>query len=130
MTIRASRAWRTDGALHGEPNAVTGLADPRASQRGEPLLEGLSSFRCNFFLFCYLRPALRRPSKTSDAVKLSSCLGDFLRRGGEGDRLGVVLAGEQAVVQAAEQAAEQVALGSSVPVAVVTSPVVVGAGAG
>jgi Tautomerase enzyme len=25
--------------------------------------EGLSSFRCNFFLCCYLRPALRRPSK-------------------------------------------------------------------
>ena len=24
--------------------------------------EGLSSLRCNFFLCCYLRPALRRPS--------------------------------------------------------------------
>src|SRR5580658_5725137 len=36
--------------------------------------------------------------ETSDAVKLSSCLGDFLGGGGEGCGLVVVLAGDQAVV--------------------------------
>ena len=49
--------------------------------------------------------------KTSDAVKLSSCLGKFFRGGGEGDGFVVLAAGGQAVVQAAEEAAEQVALG-------------------
>jgi len=68
--------------------------------------------------------------ETSDAVKLSSCLGDFLCRGGEGGGLVVVLAGDQAVPEAAEQAAEQVALGGGVPVAIVATPVVVAAGAG
>jgi hypothetical protein len=73
-----------------------------------------------------------RPSgvKTSDAVKLSSCVGKFPGAGGEGGGFVVVLAGGEAVVQAAEQAAEQVALGGGVPVAGVASPVVVGAGAG
>src|SRR6266498_4870690 len=68
--------------------------------------------------------------QTSDAVKLSSCLGKF--RGGSGECGGfvVVLAGGQAVVQAAEEAAEEVALGGCVPVAVGFAPVVVGAGAG
>ena len=68
--------------------------------------------------------------KTSDAVKLSSCLGDFLGGGGEGGGLVVVLAGEQAVVEAAEEAAGEVALGGGVPVAGVFAAVVVGAGAG
>jgi DDE superfamily endonuclease len=68
--------------------------------------------------------------ETSDAVKLSSCLADFLPGDGEGDGFVVVLAGGQAVPQAAEQAAEQVALGGGVPVAVVAAAVVVGAGAG
>ena len=68
--------------------------------------------------------------QTSDAVKLSSCLGKFFRCGGEGDGLVVVLAGGQAVVQAAEEAAEQVALGGGVPVAGVFAAVVVGAGGG
>ena len=68
--------------------------------------------------------------KTSDAVKLSSCLRDFLGGGGEGGGFVVVLAGGQAVVEAAEQAAEQVALGGGVPVAGVFAAVVVGAGAG
>ena len=68
--------------------------------------------------------------KTSDAVKLSSCLGKFFRGGGEGDGLLVVLPGDQAVPEAAEQAAEQVALGGGVPVAGVFAAVVVGAGAG
>ena len=68
--------------------------------------------------------------ETSDAVKLSSCLGKFFRGGGEGDGLLVVLPGDQAVPEAAEQAAEQVALGGGVPVAGVFAPVVVGAGAG
>ena len=77
-------------------------------------------------LACARRPAVTVALETSDAVKLSSCLGDFLRCGGEGDGLVVVLAGDQAVVQAAEQ----VALGGGVPVAGVFSPVVVGAGAG
>src|SRR5690242_16672016 len=71
-----------------------------------------------------------QPVKTSDAVKLSSCLGDFLGGGGEGGGLVVVLAGEQAVVAAAEEAAEEVALGRGVPVAGVFAAVVVGAGAG
>jgi len=71
-----------------------------------------------------------QPVKTSDAVKLSSCLGDFLGGGGEGGGLVVVLAGEQAVVEAAEEAAEEVALGRGVPVAGVFAAVVVGAGAG
>ena len=44
--------------------------------------------------------------ETSDAVKLSSCLGDFLGGGGGGCGLVVVLAGDQAVVEAAEEAAE------------------------
>jgi SRSO17 transposase len=44
--------------------------------------------------------------ETSDAVKLSSCLGKFRGGGGEGDGFVVVLAGGQAVVQAAEEAAE------------------------
>ncbi len=68
--------------------------------------------------------------KTSDAVKLSSCVRKFPDAGGEGGGFVVVLAGGEAVVQAAEQAAEQVALGGGVPVAGVASPVVVGAGAG
>jgi len=68
--------------------------------------------------------------KTSDAVKLSSCLGKFFRSGGEGDVLVVVLSGGQAAVQAAEEAAEQVALGGGVAVAGVFAAVVVGAGAG
>jgi hypothetical protein len=67
-----------------------------------------------------------QPVKTSDAVKLSSCLGDFLGGGGEGGGLVVVLAGGQAVVEAAEE----VALGGGVPVAGVFAAVVVGAGAG
>jgi hypothetical protein len=68
--------------------------------------------------------------KTSDAVKLSSCLGKFFGGGGERGGFVVVLAGEQAVVQAAEEAGEQVALGGGVPVAGVATAVVVGAGAG
>jgi hypothetical protein len=68
--------------------------------------------------------------KTSDAVKLSSCFGKFLRDVGEGDVLVVVLASTQAVMQAAEEAAGQVALGSGVPVAGVAASVVAGAGAG
>ena len=63
--------------------------------------QGLSSKRCNSRLCCYLRPALRRPSKTSDAVKLSSCVAGLAGRGGEGGGFVVVLAGDQAVVQAA-----------------------------
>jgi hypothetical protein len=68
--------------------------------------------------------------KTSDAVKLSSCLGKFFRGVGEGDVLVVVLSGGQAAVQAAEEEAEQVALGGGVPVVGVAAAVVVGAGAG
>jgi hypothetical protein len=69
-------------------------------------------------------------TKTSDAVKLSSCSGHFLAGGGECGCFVVLGAGGQAVVQAAEEAAEQVALGGGVPVAVGSAPVVVGAGAG
>jgi hypothetical protein len=68
--------------------------------------------------------------QTSDAVKLSSCLGKFFLGGWEGGGLVILAAGGQAVPEAAEQAAEQVALGGGVPVAVVAAPVVVGAGAG
>ena len=68
--------------------------------------------------------------ETSDAVKLSSCLGKFFRSGGEGGGLVILAAGGQAVPEAAEQAAEQVALGAGVPVAVGAAAVVVGAGAG
>ena len=78
-------------------------------------------------------PAIRRSRpgrKTSDAVKLSSCLAEFLGGGGEGGGFVVVLAGGQAVVEAAEEAAEQVALGGGVPVAGVAAAVVAGAGAG
>ena len=68
--------------------------------------------------------------ETSDAVKLSSCMRKFPGAGGEGGGFVVVLAGGEAVVQAAEQAAEQVALRGGVPVTGVSSPVVVGTGAG
>src|SRR5215472_12727066 len=68
--------------------------------------------------------------KTSDAVKLSSCCGEFLCGLGEGDVLVVVLPGGQAAVQAAEEPSEEVALGGGVPVAAVAAAVVVGAGAG
>ena len=68
--------------------------------------------------------------KTSDAIRLSSCPPRLFGCGREGDGFVVVLAGCQAAVEAAEQAAEQVALGGGVPVAVVASAVVVGAGAG
>jgi WD40 repeat protein len=68
--------------------------------------------------------------KTSDAVKLSSCCGKFLRGVGEGDGLVVVLAGGQAAVEAAEEPSEEVALGGGVPVAGLAAAVVVGAGAG
>ena len=68
--------------------------------------------------------------ETSDAVKLSSCCGKFLRGVGEGDGLVVVLAGGQAAVEAAEEPSEEVALGGGVPVAVVAAAVVVSAGAG
>jgi hypothetical protein len=73
----------------------------------------------------------RRDVQTSDAVKLSSCLG-VCRLGGRGEGgVSVIgLAGGQAAVQAAEEPAEQVALGGGVPVAVGFAPVVVGAGAG
>jgi DDE superfamily endonuclease len=77
-----------------------------------------------------IRPDFYCGDETSDAVKLSSCPGDFLGGGGEGGGFVVVVAGDQAVVQAAEQAAEQVALGGGVPVAGVAAAVVVGAGAG
>ena len=77
-----------------------------------------------------IRPDFYCGDETSDAVKLSSCCGKFLRGVGEGDGLVVVLAGGQAAVQAAEEPSEQVALGGGVPVAVVAAPVVVGAGAG
>ena len=75
-------------------------------------------------------PLMVSAFETSDAVKLSSCLGNFLCSGGECGGLVVMLAGDQAVVQAAEQAAEQVALGGGVPVTGVFAAVVVGAGAG
>jgi hypothetical protein len=68
--------------------------------------------------------------KTSDAVKLSGCLGKFPCRVGESGGLVVVLAGAGALMQAAGQASEQVALGSGVPVAGIAPPVVVAAGAG
>jgi hypothetical protein len=68
--------------------------------------------------------------ETSDAVKLSSCLGKFFLGGGEGGGLVILAAGGQAVPEAAEQAAGQVALGAGVPVAVGAAAVVVGAGAG
>jgi hypothetical protein len=68
--------------------------------------------------------------QTSDAVSLSSCLGNFLAGGWECGGFVVFGACGQAVVQAAEEAAEQVALGGGVPVAVVAAAVVVGAGAG
>jgi hypothetical protein len=68
--------------------------------------------------------------ETSDAVKLSSCVANFLPDDREGGGFVVVLAGVQALPDASEQAAEQVPLGGGVPVAVVTAPVVVGAGAG
>jgi hypothetical protein len=68
--------------------------------------------------------------ETSDAVKLSSCCGKFLRGVGEGDGLVVVLAGGQAAVEAAEEPSEEVALGGGVPVAGLAAAVVVGAGAG
>ena len=68
--------------------------------------------------------------KTSDAVKLSSCLAGLLGCGGECGGFVVVLAGGQAVVEAAEHAAEQVALGGGVPVSGIAAAVVVGAGAG
>jgi hypothetical protein len=74
--------------------------------------------------------ALGMAGQTSDAVKLSSCLGKFFLGGGEGGGLVVVLPGDQAVPEAAEQAAEQVALGGGVPVAGVFAAVVVGSGAG
>ena len=44
--------------------------------------------------------------ETSDAVKLSSGLPEFVSRAGEGDVLVVVLAGGQAAVQAAEEPSE------------------------
>jgi hypothetical protein len=75
-------------------------------------------------------PLMVSTFETSDAVKLSSCAARLLGCSGECGGFVVVLAGDQAVVQAAEQAAEEVALGGGVPVAIVTSPVVVGAGAG
>src|SRR5690242_14341107 len=84
---------------------------------------GLDELRARAFLDLVL-------GKTSDAIKLSSCLRKFFRGGGEGDVFVVVLSGGQATVQAAEEAAEQVALGGGVPVAGVAAPVVVGAGAG
>jgi hypothetical protein len=84
---------------------------------------GMDELRARAFLDLVL-------GKTSDAIKLSSCLRKFFRGGGEGDVLVVVLSGGQAAVQAAEEAAEQVALGGGVPVAGVFAPVVVGAGAG
>ena len=68
--------------------------------------------------------------ETSDAVKESSCLENFLGGVGEGGGFVVVLAGVQAVVEAAEEPAEEVALGGGVPVAGLAAPVVVGAGAG
>ena len=74
--------------------------------------------------------AFKPGDETSDAVKLSSCLGKFFSDCGERDGFAVTLAGCQAVVQAAEQAAEQVALGGGMPVAVVAATVVVGASAG
>jgi len=48
--------------------------------------------------------------KTSDAVRLSSCLGNFLADGGECGGFVVFGACGQAVMQAAEEAAEEVAL--------------------
>jgi NADPH:quinone reductase len=72
----------------------------------------------------------RPGDETSDAVKLSSSSGKFLRGVGEGDVLVVGLAGGQAVVEAAEEAAEQVALGGGVPVTGIAPAVVVAAGAG
>jgi hypothetical protein len=102
-------------------------ADQRITALAEELrtagLEGdMDVLRARAFLDLLL-------GKTSDAVKVSSCLGDFLG-GGEGDGFVVFAAGDQAVVQAAEEASEQVALGGGMPVAGGLAAVVVGAGAG
>jgi hypothetical protein len=69
-------------------------------------------------------------AQTSDAVKLSSCLGDFLAGGWECGGFVVFGVCGQAVVEAAEETAEQVALGGGVPVTVGFAAVVVGSGAG
>jgi hypothetical protein len=61
-----------------------------------------------------VRPGCVVADETSDAVKLSSCCGKFLRGVREGDGLVVVLAGGQAAVEAAEEPPEEVALGGGV----------------
>ena len=66
----ARRGWPVFPCLPGQkiPATTHGFRDATTDeQQCSPSLrmshEGLSSLRCNFFLCCYLRPALRRPSK-------------------------------------------------------------------
>jgi hypothetical protein len=68
--------------------------------------------------------------KTSDAVRLSSCLGPCLAGGWECGGLVVFGACSETEVQAAEESPEQVARADGVPVADLAPPVVVVAGAG
>jgi len=124
--------WNVTGVTIALHDALRGQARRAAGRNTEPTAAVIDSQS--------VRAAATVPKasrgwdaakKTSDAFKLSSCVGVCRRRGrGEGGLFVVGLAGGQAVVQAAEEPAEEVALGGGVPVAVVSAPVVVGAGAG
>jgi transposase len=124
--------WRDDGTLarlHAELRARARAAAGRDPQPTAAVIDSQSVRAADTV------PRTSRgwdnAKKTSDAFKVSSCFGVCRRRGrGEGGLFVVCLAGGQAVVQAAEEPAEEVALGGGVPVAVVSAPVVVGAGAG
>jgi hypothetical protein len=124
--------WNATGATVALHDALRAAARAAAGRNAEPTAAVIDSQS--------VRAAATVPKasrgwdaakKTSDAFKVSSCFGVCRRRGrGEGGLFVVGLAGGQAVVQAAEEPAEEVALGGGVPVAVVSAPVVVGAGAG
>jgi transposase len=125
-------AWRDDGTLARLHDVLRAQVRTAAGRKPQPTAAVIDSQS--------VRAADTVPKatrgwdaakKTSDAFKVSSCFGVCRRRGrGEGGLFVVGLAGGQAVVQAAEEPAEEVALGGGVPVAVVSAPVVVGAGAG
>ena len=125
----------SDGAGVGPPDLVVGGGQDAADLGpGDGAAQGDVDVRGEPFLRFdggeVLHVVAEVAAQTSDAVKLSSCLGKFFRSGGEGGGLVILAAGGQAVPEAAEQAAEQVALGAGVPVAVGAAAVVVGAGAG
>jgi hypothetical protein len=87
----------------------------RERTRRNGFIADLSSFRCNFFLCCYLRPALRRPSKVRSKA-FNACR--VPRASGGSSRLGRPRWHARPGQQSRERAGSRLARTLSVPVTV------------